>query len=139
MRADQVLEDLPSAIQGARETGSDMPTPQIESYRFGHIVVDGQAHDRDVIILPDRVIGGWWRKEGHTLHPDDLEAVFEAAPEVLVVGQGAYGRMQVTRETKQALQAAGVELVALPTQKAVGTYNAMRQGRAVAAALHLTC
>jgi hypothetical protein len=116
-----------------------MATPTIESYRFGHIVIDGEAYDQDVIILPDRVIGGWWRKEGHTLHPDDLEAVFEAAPEVLVVGKGASGQMQVASKARQALQKASIELVASPTGKAVETYNEMRNEQAVAAALHLTC
>ena len=32
--------------------------PKIESYRFGHIVIDGETHTNDVIILPERVIGG---------------------------------------------------------------------------------
>jgi hypothetical protein len=91
------------------------------------------------IILPNRVIGGWWCKEGHALHPEDLEAVLEAAPEVLVVGQGAYDRMRVTEETEKALQDAGIELIALPTGQAVEAYNRLRDERAVAAALHLTC
>jgi hypothetical protein len=112
---------------------------KIESYQFGRIVIDGQAHHKDVIILPGRVIGGWWRKEGHALHPEDLEAVFEAAPEVLVVGQGAFGLMRVTDETEQALREAGIELIALPTGEAVETHNRLRDERAVAAALHLTC
>ncbi len=112
---------------------------KIESYQFGRIVIDDQAHHKDVIILPGRVIGGWWRKEGHVLHPEDLEAVFEAAPEVLVVGQGASGLMRVTDETEQALRDAGIELIALPTGEAVETYNRLRGERAVAAALHLTC
>jgi len=116
-----------------------MATPQIESYRFGRIVIDGESYDQDVIVLPDQVIGGWWRKEGHALHPDDLEAVFEARPEVLVVGKGASGRMQVTEEARQALQEASIELVALSTEKAVETYNNVRKERTVAAALHLTC
>lgn len=116
-----------------------MSAPQIDSYRFGHLVVDGQAHDRDAIILPDRVLGGWWRKEGHALHPDDLGAVLEAAPEVLVVGQGAYGRMRVTPEASRVLREAGIELVAQPTEQACQTYNRLREERPVAAALHLTC
>jgi len=116
-----------------------MSNPQIESYRFGHIVIDGQAHTLDVIILADRVVGGWWRQEGHRLHPSDLGPVFKAAPELLVVGQGTFSRMRVMAETRQALQAAGIELVALPTGEAVETYNRLRQERAVAAALHLTC
>ncbi len=116
-----------------------MSAPHIETYRFGHIVIDGQPYDRDVIILPDRVLGGWWRKEGHVLHPDDLQAVFESEPELVVIGQGAYGRMAVTQETRRALAAAGIELIAHPTEKACQTYNRLRERRKVAAALHLTC
>lgn len=116
-----------------------MSAPQIEDYRFGRIVIDGQAHTQDVIILPDRVLGGWWRREGHALHPGDLEAVLDARPEVLVVGEGADGRLQVTPETRRALRAAGIELIAQPTGEACGTYNELRARRPVAAALHLTC
>lgn len=112
---------------------------KIDSYRFGQIVIDGKVHHSDVIILPDRVIGGWWRKKGHALHPGDLETVFEAAPEALVVGQGDSGLMRVTEETERALQDAGIELIALPTGKAIETYNRLRDERATAAALHLTC
>jgi hypothetical protein len=114
-------------------------TAKIESYRFGRIVIDGQTHNKDVIILPERVIGGWWRKEGHILHPEDLEVVFEAAPEVLIVGQGASGLMRVAKETEQALRDAGIELIALPTGQAVEAYNRLREERVTATALHLTC
>jgi hypothetical protein len=113
--------------------------PHIESYVSGRAVIDGQLHTRDVIILPDRVLGGWWRKAGHALGPEDLEAVFEAAPEVLVVGQGAQGMMQVTAETRQALQGAGIELLAQRSDQACETYNALREERVAAAALHLAC
>jgi hypothetical protein len=116
-----------------------MSAPQIESYRFGHILIDGRPHDQDVIILPDRVLGRWWRKEGHLVHLGDLNAVFEAAPELLIVGQGAHGRMQVAFEARKALRAAGIELVSLPTEEACQMYNAQRALRTVAAALHLTC
>ena len=72
------------------------------------------------------------------MHPDDLEALFEAVPQVLVVRQGSSGRMQVAQKTRQAPRAASVELVGSPTQGAVETYNATRKGRAVTAAPHLT-
>jgi hypothetical protein len=116
-----------------------MSTPLIEGYRFGHLVIDGQSHTKDVIILPDRVIAGWWREEGHALHVGDLKAVFEARPDVLVIGQGAYGMMQVTAETEEALKAAGIQLIAQPSEQACQTYNQLRTRRQVAAALHLTC
>ena len=36
-----------------------MATPQIESYRFGHILIDDRAHNQDVIILPESGNWGW--------------------------------------------------------------------------------
>jgi hypothetical protein len=116
-----------------------MDSPEIGGYRFGRILVDGETYTSDLIILPERILTGWWRKEGHSLHPDDLDAVFEASPEVLIVGQGANGRMRVPAETQQAIRAQGIELIAQQTEKACDTYNDMRDRRQVAAALHLTC
>lgn len=116
-----------------------MRVPRIESYRFGQLVVDGKSYDRDVIILPDQVQGGWWRQEGHALHAADLDAVFDARPDLLVVGQGAYGRMRITEDARQSLDAAGIELISQPTEQACQSYNHLREQRVVAAALHLTC
>ena len=116
-----------------------MAPPRIEAYRFGRMVVDGTSHTRDLILLPDRVIGNWWRKEGHRLIPDDLEPVLGAAPEVLVVGTGAFGRMKVTEETRKALEEAGIELVVANTGEAVQRYNDLRERRRTAGAFHLTC
>jgi hypothetical protein len=116
-----------------------MATPQIEAYRFGSIVVDGQTYERDLIILPDRVVSNWWRERSHKLKASDLDAILRAQPEVLVVGQGAYGRMSVSGKAARALKEAGIELVAEPTKRAVETYNHCRKQRRAAAALHLTC
>ena len=112
---------------------------KIDSYAFGRIVVDGRTYTADLILLPDRVVEGWWRQEGHVLHTADLEAVLDATPEVLIVGQGAYGRMRVPDETADAVRSAGIVLIALPTGEAVERYNARPAGQRVAAALHLTC
>jgi hypothetical protein len=114
-------------------------TYRIESYEFGRIVIDGRLHTRDVIILPDRVLGAWWRTEGHMLNPEDLGAVFDAAPEVLVVGKGAHEMLRVTSETRQALEVANIELIALSTAEACTAYNELCAEKATAAALHLTC
>ena len=113
-----------------------MSAPKIETYRFGHLVVDGQIYTKDVIILPDQVLGGWWRQEGHAVRSDDLAAVLEADLEILIVGQGASGRMRVTSEVEQALQVANIQLIAQSTKRACQTYNQMREQRRVAAALH---
>ncbi|MGC9336011.1 MAG: Mth938-like domain-containing protein [Anaerolineae bacterium] len=119
--------------------GETRQPPEIEAYRFGRIVVDGQAHTKDLIVLPDRVVTGWWRQQGHRLSVQDLDPVFQANPEVLIVGQGTFGRLTVPEETRHAVEARGIELIAQPTPRACDTYNQMRGERQVAAALHLTC
>jgi hypothetical protein len=92
------------------------------------------------IVLPTGVAPDWWRKQGHSLHPDDLDLVFEASPEVLVVGQGAHGFMKVPDDTLARLRQAGIEAVCLPTPRAVEAYNQRcQQGQRAAAGLHLTC
>jgi hypothetical protein len=55
--------------------------PRIEEYRFGRIVVDGGEQTHDVIVLPDRLITGWRRANGHKLVLADLDPVLDELPE----------------------------------------------------------
>jgi hypothetical protein len=112
----------------------------IDHYSFGHIDVEGHSYDADVIIFPDHVQERWWRREGHRLLREDLETVLAEKPEVLVVGTGYYGRMQVPEETLDSLQSAGVEVRVSNTSDAVEEFNRLQREYArIVAALHLTC
>ncbi len=111
---------------------------RIEQYRFGHVIVDGQEQTGDVIVLPGRVVGNWWRKEGHELVLEDLAEVADELPEWLVIGTGAFGRMRPDPHTLDALRAQGVEVEVLETADAVRRYEELDPDHA-AAALHLTC
>jgi hypothetical protein len=112
----------------------------IESYDFGRIVVDGKEYTNDLIIFPDRVEAGWWRKAGHQLHIEDIEEVVEKGPDVLVVGTGYSGLMSVVAETKRYIEERGIELIIQPTKQACETYNDLIQsGKETVAAFHLTC
>ena len=111
----------------------------IDSYEFGKIVVDGRAFSQDLILLPDGIQEVWRRQEGHLLQLVDVAAVLAAKPEVLIVGQGQPGKMQVDAGLAQYLQEKGIELIAGPTAQACTTFNSLTGKRQVAAALHLTC
>lgn len=112
----------------------------IESYRFGNIRIKGNNYDKDLKIVEGEVKPNWWRKEGHRLYPEDIEDILKAKPEILVVGKGAYGCMEVTPQTKKALQERGIELMETESEKACNHYNeCLRSGRRVAFACHLTC
>lgn len=109
----------------------------IGPYSFGRVVVDGETFGNDVLVFPERV-EEWWREEGHLVLQRDLEEVFEASPEVLVVGTGAYGRMEVSSGAREALESRGIRLVARGTEDACRRFNELPRERAIAA-LHLTC
>lgn len=111
---------------------------RLEDYSFGHVVADGEPHSRDLIVLPGRVVGNWWRKDGHSLVMDDLRDVVDELPERLVVGAGAHGRLRPDPAVIEELDRRGVEVEVLPTDEAVRRYNELDEHRA-AAALHLTC
>ena len=47
----------------------------IENYRFGQIVVNGLSCKTDLKIIDDKVIGDWWRKDGHSICKEDCRLV----------------------------------------------------------------
>ena len=114
---------------------------RIESYSPGRVAVDGVELHRDVIVLPDRVLTEWWRRDGHSLAMEDLDDVLEDLPERLILGCGYSSQLQPEPAVIEALAARGVRVEALPTDQAVERFQELeaRNPAAVAAALHLTC
>ena len=116
-----------------------MAAPRIEDYRFGRINVDGRTYTNDLIICPDGVKPGWWRREGHGLHPDDLASIIGLAPDILIIGSGVSGILNVPNETRDWIQEKDIELLVLPTPEACKRYNELAAVKKVIAGLHLTC
>lgn len=113
---------------------------QITEYTFGKIAISGQTYQTDVIITPHSVKDHWWRKEGHNLSIADLDDVLVANPEVLIIGSGYYGRMQVPEATRDFLKKMGIQVEVMPTSDAVVRFSQLQQECArIVAALHLTC
>ena len=111
----------------------------IDRYEFGLIVIEGQTFKNDVLIWPGLVKGDWWRQEAHLLQLDDVAEALAANPQVLVVGQGEPGKMQVDPALAAYLQERGMELIVHPTREACRVINDLSGKRRLAAALHLTC
>ena len=115
---------------------------QLDEFRFGAIRIDGVTLTSDVVI--DR---GDVRKRkkkaskpfrdrfGHT--PLSVEENIPWRCQTLVVGTGAEGALPVMKEVKREAERRGVELIAVPTPKAVALLN--RRAKRVNAVLHLTC
>jgi hypothetical protein len=111
---------------------------RLEDYSFGRVTVDGSEQTRDLIVLPDRVVTNWWRRDGHSLAIDDLDEVLDELPERLIVGVGAHGRLHPDPSAITELERRGIVVECLRTDEAVRRYVELDE-RHTAAALHLTC
>lgn len=111
---------------------------RLERYSFGRVTVDGSEQTRDLIVLPDRVVTNWWRRDGHSLVVADLEDVLESLPERLIVGIGAYGRLHPDPDAIAELERRGTAVECLRTDQAVRRYGELDERR-TGVALHLTC
>lgn len=113
---------------------------KIDDYQFGKLKIEGEAITSDVIVFPDKYQDNWWRKQGHVLHTEDLQSIVEYHPDILVVGTGYFGRMQIPQETQDYLKQHGIQLIFTRTSDAIKEFNQLQQQCANAvAALHLTC
>ncbi|MCM8778367.1 MAG: MTH938/NDUFAF3 family protein [Candidatus Omnitrophica bacterium] len=113
--------------------------PRIERYRFGEIIIDGKTYRTDVIVYPGKIDASWWRKKGHSLCLEDIKETLEEKPEVIIIGIGASGLMEVLEEVKKKTKDLGIELIIQPTDKACQEYNKISLKKKTAACLHLTC
>jgi hypothetical protein len=111
----------------------------IDSYEFGQIVIAGRIYRQDVLLWPGCVKSDWWRLEAHLLQLADVAEALASDPQVLVVGSGQPGRLQVDPDLAAYLKDRGIELLVHPTREACRLINDLAPKRRLAAALHLTC
>jgi len=111
---------------------------RLEDYSFGRVTVDGSEQTRDLIVLPDRVVTDWWRRDRHSLALEDLDEVLDELPERLILGVGAYGRLRPDPAAIPELRRRDIAVECLHTHQAVRRYGELDERR-TAAALHLTC
>lgn len=113
----------------------------IDTYETGRsIQIEGRIYHSDVKIIGDEVRANWWRQAGHRLDRADISDILENRPDVLVVGTGYAGMMQVPAATRKAIENHGIRLRVEKTGSAVQAFNRLhREGHKVAGAFHLTC
>lgn len=116
----------------------------ISHYSFGNLVFKGKTYNKDLIILKkigeEKIISDWWRKEGHKLQVEDLEEVWKFSVEFLIVGTGAYGRMEVAPEVEKKAKDLNIKIEAYTTDSAVKRFNELYSSNIpIAGAFHLTC
>ena len=113
---------------------------EIQKYSFGNIDIDGVVYSSDVIIYSDgKIESPWRRSESHYLTSEDVPDVVSNIPEVVVIGTGSVGIMNVDDALLSLLRQKGVEIYVERTKQATKIYNDISKTKKTCACLHLTC
>ena len=108
----------------------------IDQFRFGYFIIDGKEYDSDIRIVDD-MIEIW---HDHGLSWDDVLPAVKAKPEIIIIGTGSSGVVQVSDDIKEKIKAEGIQIIVEKTQEACRIYNDLRKKeKKVAAVLHSTC
>ncbi|MFC1697737.1 Mth938-like domain-containing protein [Nanoarchaeota archaeon] len=109
---------------------------EIESYTFGEFIIDGRSYKHDIKIINNK-IDKW---HNHSLSMDDMEEIFEANPDYIIIGTGASGVVKVIDKIQKEAESRKIELIILLTDEACDKFNELnKKGENVAAIMHSTC
>ncbi len=127
---------MPAEVQSA---GGGKRT-HIDAYSYGRIRVCGDDFDEDLIIFPDKVEPYWRRRDAHVLSITDLETVIDYSPDLLIVGTGTVGNLQLEAAARETLRKKGIDCIDERTDRAWQIFNQeIERDTRVVGAFHLTC
>ena len=110
---------------------------QFTSYGPGYVSVNGERHERSIVVLPRRIITDWAATSFEALEAGHLAALADLGAEIVLLGTGdalRFPRPEITRPLVEAR----IGLEVMDVQAACRTYNIlMAEERNVAAALLL--
>jgi len=122
-----------------------MDVPHIDSTQFGEITIDGKKYSQ-VLIVGNLVVERNYDKlkdlfgTSHKMGGWEIENLLKENPEIIVVGTGQNGAMEIDENFFKIMKNNGIEVIADLTPKAIEIFNAkVRGGKRVNALIHTTC
>jgi hypothetical protein len=119
--------------------------PRIDSTQFGEITVDGKKYGQ-VLIVGNLVAERDYPKlkdlfgTSHKIGDWEIEELLEENPEIIVVGTGQNGAMEIDEKFFEEMKKKGIEVIADIAPKASEIFNAkIKEGKRVNALIHTTC
>ena len=118
--------------------------PEITRIGFGEISVGKDSYSRDILItvsgkvkISDEENAKGIYGSPHTIGPKELGKVCKGGPEILFIGGGKSGNVELTDDARRFLVQRSIKCDVQPTVKAVESYNKSKLRKA--ALMHITC
>lgn len=119
--------------------------PQINSTKFGEIIIDGKKYGQVLIIGKTVFERDEEKLQGlfdttHQIGDWEIEKLIGNSPEVVVIGTGQSGVLKVEKEFLEQMEKVNVEVMLALTPEAIKIYNQrIEKGKRVNALIHTTC
>lgn len=107
---------------------------KIDSYSFGCFVIDNKIYRHDIKIINNEI--RLWKDHG--LNMGDVSDILENKPEIVIIGTGEVGVVNVSEEIKNFIEKKA-KLIIAETGEACRLYNELSKKQKVNAVLHSTC
>src|SRR6056297_1040639 len=111
---------------------------EVKDYSFGRIEIDGKEFCYDIVIDEfSNELRKWIREESHNVFPEDLIEVKNRKPNIVIIGTGNSGQMNVSEKAKDFIKSLDAKLIIEKTPNAIEKYN-KEKGKKIGL-FHLTC
>jgi len=119
--------------------------PYINSTEFGNVVIDDKKYNQ-VLITGDSIMERDYNKlkelfnTSHKIGDWEVEELLKENPEIIVIGTGQNGAMEVDKEFIDSMKQKNIEVIAVETPKAIEIYNEkVKSNKRVNILIHTTC
>lgn len=119
--------------------------PYIDSTKFGEIVIDGKKYHQVLIIGNSVIERNYERLEklfetSHKIGDWEIEELLKEDPEIIIIGTGQDGMMEIDRDFSEKIEDKNIELVITATPEIIKVYNEkIEAGKRTNALIHTTC
>ena len=111
----------------------------IEEHKFGSFLINGRRFYGDLKII-DSQVKYWSAREKHLLAVKDVKDIVDSQPQMIVVGKGNSGYLEISQEVKNLCSQNRIALSTGTNTEAIKKYNqALTENKKVAAIFHATC
>lgn len=110
----------------------------IEEFKIGSFKIKGKRYIGDIKII-DGKVRYWEHRYKQILREDDVSILLESNPEVIVIGTGCGGLLEVPDNVKNLIRSKRIAIVIEKTPEACKKFNNLiSENKKVAAILHST-
>jgi len=112
----------------------------INSTEFGSITINNKRYDNDVVISYKDIIREGRIQSRHLISKKDLDILLVEKPDVIVIGTGQDGCLQISSDALNFAQNKRIEVIKSTTPEAIKKFNQLyASGRKVVSYMHVTC